>query len=67
LTALSLAWLEYEAAVLLPAALALVAVSAVAGLLYRRGRSRGDEVWAFRCVVLGAIAFVGGWLSAVQS
>jgi 4-hydroxybenzoate polyprenyltransferase len=67
LTALSLAWLEYEAAVLLPAALALAAVSAVAGLLYRRGRSRGDEVWAFRCVVLGAIAFVGGWLSAVQS
>jgi 4-hydroxybenzoate polyprenyltransferase len=66
LIAASLAWLDYDAAVLAPALGAYLALSTVAATLYWRGRERGAEVWAFRCLALAAVVFAAGWLAAIE-
>ena len=64
LLGLSLLRLEYEAAVLLPAAAGYGLLLAAAGFAYRRP-GREAAVWAFRLVVAASVIFAGGWLAAV--
>ena len=63
LALLSLAWLEYENAVLALTLAFHVGLSMLATGLYLR-RERDSDVWAFRLLVAAAVAFAAGWLAA---
>ena len=61
-------FVEYEREVLVPALTVYIVLVAIAVLLYvvsLRNFSRSALVWAFRCVVVASVLFVGGWLAAV--
>ena len=54
-------WVRYDAAVLAVTVAVYVALAGAAAAAYRGRR----EALAFRCVVLAAVVFAGGWLAAV--
>jgi len=56
---------SYDRAVLTPALLVYALLSLAAGALYAFDGGHPTAVWAFRCIALAAVVFVGGWLAAV--
>jgi 4-hydroxybenzoate polyprenyltransferase len=63
-----ISFVEYETELLVPVLAVYVVLAAVAVLLSASGVRRSSRerlVWAFRCVVIATVMFVGGWLAAV--
>jgi 4-hydroxybenzoate polyprenyltransferase len=67
-TAVGATFVEYDTELLAPVLAVYVLLAAVAVLLSASGvrsSSRERLVWAFRCVVVASVVFVGGWLAVV--
>jgi 4-hydroxybenzoate polyprenyltransferase len=65
LTALSLLWLDYDLAVLLPVLVLCCALAITTWRLSGRTQDRVTALLAFRLTAIAAALFVGGWLAAV--